>query len=136
VIDNDEPPGIDPRVVRLVNESLPSMMHIELLLLLARTYPQSWSAAAAATELRTKPELVAATSADLERKRLVVHSAASGDLLFNAADEQLTATTQALTDVYERRPVALVKILYSRPSSPATAFADAFRVRPRHEDAP
>lgn len=130
-------PGLPPTVVALLHRALPSMVHIESLLLLARVAPAPSSRHTIAAEVRASPALVAAALADLETARLVAsvpgteppeHRFAPG----HDADVQAVA---ALRDVYERKPVTLIRAMYERPAPPsaAQAFADAFRVRPPGE---
>lgn len=115
-------------VITLLHRSLPSMVHIELLLLLLRTLPRAWSTNDAALELRSSPELVAATSDDLVDARLALRDA-SGAVCFNAENDATMAAVMALQDVYNRRPVTLITALYRRPPSAVQAFSDAFKLR-------
>jgi hypothetical protein len=39
----------------------------------------------------------------------------------------------SLQDIYDRRPVTLIKALYERPPAAVRAFADAFRFRAPQE---
>lgn len=122
-------------VTALVHRSLPTMVHIELLLLLARTAPKEWTRHALAAELRSSPALVAAALADLETARLAesLPGAEPPQHRLGAGDEATRQTIAKLQDVYDRLPVTLIKMLYNRPPSAAKAFADAFRVRPSEE---
>ena len=128
--------GLPADVVALLHRSLPSMVHIELLLFLARTAPQSHTRYALAGEVRSSPALVAAALEELEAARLVrtVPGVDPGEHRFEPTDPAITRTVAALQDEYDRRPVTLIKALYSRPTpSSAQAFADAFRIRPSEE---
>ena len=116
-------------VITLLHQSLPSMVHIEMLLLLRRTAPRSWTTMDAAVELRSSPELVAATVDDLVKVRLAERDPAGGGVRLCADDDFTMAAIVALQDVYDRRPVTLIKALYKRPSASIQAFADAFRLR-------
>lgn len=125
--------GVSPQVEALIARALPTMVHIELLLLLHRTAPSSWSVLTATTELRGNPTLVEAAFLELEATRLAARAAGAEPpewRLDPSSDENLAATAR-LRDLYERRPVTLVKALYNRPPSAPQAFADAFRLRPR-----
>lgn len=122
-----------PEVERLIALALPTMVHIEVLLLLHRTAPAPWSAERAAAEIRSSLTLVAPAFADLEAARLAarVAGAAGPEWRLDPADDRLLSATAELREMYDRRPVTLVKALYRRPASAAEAFADAFRVRPK-----
>ena len=57
---------------------------------------------------------------------------------FASSDPSVVKVVAALRDVYERKPVTLIRAMYERPAPPtptraAQAFADAFRVRPPEE---
>jgi len=116
-------------VVALIHRSLPSMVHIEMLLLLHRTAPRAWTAEQAAMELRSSPELVVATIADLLAARLAEPEPGSTLVRLRAEDDLTMAAVVALKEVYDRRPVTLIKALYRRPAASVQAFADAFRLR-------
>lgn len=126
-------PGTPAEVERLIALALPTMVHIELLLLLHRTAPAAWSAEGAAVEIRNSLPLVAPALADLEAAHLAARmtGAAGPEWRLDPGDDRLLAATAELREMYDRRPVTLVKALYRRPPSAAEAFADAFRLRPK-----
>lgn len=130
-------PALPVVVTTLLHRALPSMVHIESLLLLARLAPEPASRYAIASEVRSSPALVAAALADLETARLVasVPGTDPPEHRFAPADAADVPAVEALRDVYERKPVTLIRAMYERPAppSPAQAFADAFRVRPPGE---
>jgi hypothetical protein len=83
---------------------------------------------------------VAAALADLEAAGLAQAVAGSEqqEYRFAASDDATVRLVAALRDVYDRKPVTLIRVMYERPAEPAPpsslqAFADAFRVR-RPED--
>ena len=128
--------ALPPEVTTLLHRSLPSMVHIELLLLLARTTPQAATRYALAQEVRSSPALVAAALEELEGSRLVrtVPGTDPTEHRFDDSDPAAVRAVAALQEEYDRRPVTLIKALYSRPTpapapSPMQAFADAFRIR-------
>jgi hypothetical protein len=132
--------GLPSEVTALLRRALPSMVHIESLLLLARVAPQPASRLDMAAELRSSPALVAAALADLEAAGLVaaVPGSEQQEYRFAATDAATVQSVAALRDVYERKPVTLIRVMYERPAEPPVspsvqAFADAFRVR-RPED--
>jgi len=123
--------NLPPEVLTLLHRSLPTMVHIELLLLLFRTGPRSWTVHELAMELRSSPDLVSAALADLETARLAEKEPGVNPVK-HRFDASLAPAIQAvamLQTIYDRRPVTLIKALYKRPPSAVTAFADAFRIR-------
>ena len=128
--------SLPAEVTTLLHRALPSMVHIELLLLLARTAPQAATRYALAQELRSSPALVAAALDDLQTSRLVqaVPGTEPSEHRFDGSDPVAVRAVAALQEEYDRRPVTLIKALYSRPAaSSIQAFADAFRIRPAGE---
>ncbi len=123
-------------VTALLHRALPTMVHIELLLFLARTAPQASTRYTLAQELRSSPALVAAALEDLEGSRLArtVPGTDPTEHRFEPGDPAAVRAVAALQEEYDRRPVTLIKALYNRPApSAAQAFADAFRIRPAGE---
>ena len=119
-------------VTALLRRALPSMVHIEVLLLLAKDRSNSWEAASAALEVHSTPALVASALADLESARLAVAVPGSDPRAYriDTSDALAANAVASLREMYERRPVTLIRAVYERPPSAITAFADAFRVRP------
>lgn len=122
---------LPPEVVMLLHRALPSMVHIELLLLLFRTGPRSWAPQELALELRTSPDLVVAAIEDLKTARLVEPEPGANPPRhrFDASQTSAIQAVATLQTIYDRRPVTLIKALYQRPSTSVQAFADAFRLR-------
>ena len=118
-------------VVTLLHRSLPSMVHIELLLFLFRTGPRAWTTNEVAIELRSSPDLVAAAVSDLETSRLAEKEPGSNPPKhrFDASEATAIQAVAMLQTIYDRKPVTLIKALYKRPPKSVTAFADAFRLR-------
>lgn len=118
-------------VTTLLHRALPSMVHIELLLLLFRTGPRSWTLHELAVELRSSPDLVASALADLETSRLAEKEPGVNPPKhrFDASQAAAIQAVATLQTIYDRRPVTLIKALYRRPPTAVTAFADAFRLR-------
>lgn len=119
-------------VTVLLRRALPSMVHIEVLLLLAKDPSRSWDAAAAAAQVHSTPELAAAALVDLESARLAAAEPGSDPLSYriDTRDDMAATAVASLREMYDRRPVTLIRAVYERPPSAITAFADAFRVRP------
>lgn len=123
--------NLPAEVTTLLHRALPSMVHIELLLLLFRTGPRTWALHELAIELRSSPDLVAAALADLETSRLAEREPGANPPKhrFDAREATAIEAVAMLQTIYDRRPVTLIKALYKRPPSSVTAFADAFRLR-------
>jgi len=103
------------------------MAHVEALLLLRGAEP----------EARPVPEIAAAAQiATLAAARRCLEELAAAGLVavagdgyrYTAAAADTRAAVDALAQMYNERPVTLVRAIYSRPAS-VQAFADAFRLR-------
>lgn len=125
--------GIPREVEALIGGALQTMVHVELLLLLHRTAPTAWSVASATAELRGQAELVASAFGVLEASGLAARGGTptAPEWRLDPSNDRLLEATSVLRDLYDRKPVTLVKALYNRPPAPEKAFADAFRIRPR-----
>lgn len=123
--------NIPERVRRLVHEHLPSMEHVELLLLLVNSTDQSFLPSDAARELQVEPEATSRRLADLADSRLVAREGPAGmeRYRYAPADLDLRNAVEQLADAYRTRPVSLIRVVYERPPESAQRFADAFRLR-------
>lgn len=123
--------NIPERVRRLVHELLPSMEHVELLLLLVNSPDQNFLPSDAARELQVDPEATSRRLADLADARLAAKEGAPGmeRYRYSPADLDLRNAVERLAEAYRTRPVSLIRIVYERPPESAQRFADAFRLR-------
>ena len=119
----------------LLHRALPSMVHVEAVLLLAKSPSESFRPDAVAPRIGSTTDVVAAALADLVAVKLAEQTpgVASPEFRFAATDVSVVNAVATLQEMYDRRPVTLVKAVYDRPPSAVKAFADAFRVRPKGE---
>lgn len=119
--DNDLP----PEVLRLLDTFVPSMDHVELLLKLH----ESAGAPMTVDELVARGHIdraaVLRILRDFEAAR-VVHET-DGAYRYTPSPKDQEAV-RSLMDMYNSRPVTLVRAIYARPT-PVKSFADAFRIR-------
>lgn len=122
---------IPERVRELVHERVPSMDHIELLLLLVEHPDRQWSVDELATELRRPPAAVREDAEGLAASGLAARPAGASPARYAYApeDARLRTAVDELVELYRRRPVTLVRLIYSRPSRSVASFANAFRLR-------
>ena len=110
-----------------VTEHIHSVVQLETLLLLCRQREQQWTAEAVARELRIDRGAAAAELADLQLHGLVALRGSSYVYAPRAARaEQIVAELAA---AYEDQRVAVINLIYSKPSDRIRVFADAFRLR-------
>ena len=119
----------------LLQRALPSMVHVETVLLLAKSPSESFRPEAVAPRIGTTTEAVATALGDLVTAKLAEQTPETSppEFRFAATDVSMVNAVATLQEMYDRRPVTLVKAVYDRPPNAAKAFADAFRVRPKGE---
>jgi hypothetical protein len=117
-------------VRQFIAKHLESMEQVEVLLLLARNAPRSWSVSDVAAELRWPQRAAQQCLEELSRGSLVrrAGSGAGGTYEYapTPADRESIAT---LMQMYDTRPLLLGRLIYDRPPTVARSFADAFRIR-------
>jgi hypothetical protein len=129
-VTGDSPlPALPAPVQALIRGPVRTMEHVEAVLLLrvadpgARTVDDVAAAAhipTAAGARRCLDELVAGGLAAVVGK---------GEYRYAPHDDDVRRAVDALAEMYNSRPVTLVRAVYGRPASPVQAFADAFRLR-------
>jgi hypothetical protein len=120
-------PHIPDEVRRFLLGAIPSVPHLEALLLLHADPARGWDAVALAGRLYLDPPRAAALLADLVRAELAV--ADGGGYRFETADPALAAVVGELARVYARHVVAVAELIHSTPDRRARRFADAFLLR-------
>jgi len=105
------------------------MDHLELLLYLVRKAPEGRTIAEMLDVVTIPTETVADKLADLVESRLVITE--QGVYRYRDAPDDLTQklAIQGLLDVYQALPMALIRLVYERPTYAAHLFANAFRLR-------
>jgi hypothetical protein len=107
---------------------LTSGAQLEVLLLLHRQRDRPWSAAAVGRELRIDPE-----QAGWALSRLAAHGLLGGDeeseYRFEPRLRRKAHAIDALAALYPTYRVAIISLIFSKPSGPMLDFSDAFRLR-------
>jgi hypothetical protein len=106
-----------------------SVAQLEVLLLLRAAADKEWTAAEVARALVTQPEAAAGWLDDLTERGLASQSA--GRHRYAPADAEVEGTVDALAESYAKYRVAVIGLIFARPSDRLTQFADAFRIRRR-----
>ena len=120
---------IPEEVRRLVQGHLPTMDHLEILLYLVRKAPEGRTVPEILEAVSPQAETVARKLADLVESRLVVTE--HGVYRYRDTPDDLTQkiTVQGLLYAYNTLPMALIRLVYERPTYAAHLFANAFRLR-------
>jgi predicted transcriptional regulator len=116
-----------PRSVRnLIEQHVNSAADIDTLLLLYRQ-DGPWTASSVARELRIDEDQAAGILAHLRRRGLL---RAEGDSYrFHPRDAPIAEAVADLNGVYPAYRVAIVALIYARPTGPIRDFSNAFRLR-------
>lgn len=116
-----------PQTVRdLIERHLHSAADVDTLLLLFRA-GGSWSPSTVARELRIDEDQAAGILARLCRRGLL--RAESGSYRFHPRDPATGEAVETLAPLYPAYRVAIVALIYARPTGPIRDFSDAFRLR-------
>lgn len=117
-------------VARFVAEHIDAAEQLDILLLLHREPGREWTARDVSQAIYTVP-----ASATLRLEGLAASgflaSTGGGDPGYRYAprSEALGRQVDVLAEAYRADRVAVIKLIFSRPPSPAKSFADAFRLR-------
>jgi hypothetical protein len=116
-----------PKSVRdLVEQWIHSAADVDTLLLLHRDYGP-WTGATVARELRIDEDQATEILARLHRRGLLASEA--GSFCFHPRDPAMADAVATLAQLFPAYRVAIVALIYARPTGPITDFSNAFRVR-------
>ncbi|MFL5318549.1 MAG: hypothetical protein ACJ790_02760 [Myxococcaceae bacterium] len=116
--------GISEAAERLVHQHIDSVEQLEVLLLLHRTAPRAWGAADVAHDLRIDQSSSKRRLEDLVSRGMVTRDGEGFSYRPSAHD----ASVRALSDAYRERRVAVITLIFTKPSDPVRELADAFRI--------
>jgi hypothetical protein len=130
--------GCPEHVRAFVDNFIDSVVQLEMLLLLFADRHRAWTAQESARELRVEAAWVEDQFAQLcARGLLRCTSGPPVSYQYSPATPELDAAIADLAREYNDRRVAIIALIYSKPSAapsgaaadPLTSFADAFRLR-------
>jgi hypothetical protein len=119
--------GVPAPVKRFIASHIVSVAQLEVLLLLRAAADKEWTAAEVARALVTQPEAAGGWLADLADRGLAVEN--GGRHRYMPASREVDATVDALAESYANYRVAVIGLIFGRPSERVTRLADAFRIR-------
>ncbi len=120
---------ISPEVRRFVLTSIPSVPHMEALMLLRSTAPARWSALALAQRLYVTPGTAAMVLAEMELAGMLASGAGSTDYSYAPRSPALATIVEQLATFYSTHLVEITILIHSRLDRKAQQFADAFDFR-------
>lgn len=125
------PDPIPEEIRRFVLTSIPSVPHLEALLLLRADLSQPWRPDLLAARLYVSDKVAAGLLDDLYRAGMTAEIASVGGPPSYRYEpgENLRATIDALADLYARQLVEITHLIHSKLDRKAQQFADAFKWR-------
>lgn len=112
---------------RFIASNIVSVAQLEVLLLLRAAADKEWTAGEVARALVTQPEAAAGWLQDLYGRGLATES--GGRYRYAASGGEVERTVDALAESYAKYRVAVIGLIFGRPSEGVTRLADAFRIR-------
>jgi hypothetical protein len=122
--------GVPASVRGFIASHIVSVAQLEVLLLVRAAADKEWTASEVARALVTQPEAAAGWLEDLRTRGLATES--EGRYRYRPASAELDQIVDALAESYATYRVAVIGLIFARPSERITSFADAFRIRKRH----
>ncbi|HEV3378330.1 MAG TPA: hypothetical protein VG126_13735 [Thermoleophilaceae bacterium] len=121
--------GVPAAVRGFIASHIVSVAQLEVLLMLRAAADKEWSASEMARALVTQPEAAAGWLEDLRQRGLASES--EGKYRYTPANDDLDRIVDDLAESYANYRVAVIGLIFARPSERITSFADAFRIRKR-----
>ena len=120
---------IPPEVRRFILTSIPSVPHLEALMLLRASAPAPWSAMDLAQRLYVPPAVAREVMAHLARAGMACCDDLSSAYTYDAQDHEAGAVIDALALLYSTNLVDVTLLIHSKLDRKAQQFADAFNFR-------
>ena len=123
------PTDIPSDVRRFIVDHIDSVEQLEVLLLLHRNPARWWTAADVNAEIRTSLASAADRLRDLAERRLAgVEPGTLPRYRFAPVDAAVGGLVSRVAETYRKHRVAIVTLVYSKPSDAVRDLADAFRL--------
>lgn len=120
---------IPPDLRRFILTSIPSVPHIEALMLLRTAAPARWSAAELARRLYVPPQAAAVVLADLCKSGILRCDEASDAYVYEPGRVVPAELIDRLAALYASQLVEVTMLIHSKLDRKAQQFADAFNFR-------
>jgi predicted transcriptional regulator len=114
-------------VRRFIGAEIQSVEQLEVLLLLRAAPDKGWTAKEVARALVSRPESAASWLSQMRERELL--SEEDGVYTYAPSSPEVATTVDELAESYSRYRVAVIGLIFSKPSERVTLFSDAFRVR-------
>jgi hypothetical protein len=122
--------GVPASVRGFIASHIVSVAQLDVLLLLRAAADKEWTAPEVARALVTQPEAAGGWLEDLRQRGFA--SEREGRYRYTPANAELDRLVDALAESYANYRVAVIGLIFARPSERITSFADAFRIRKKN----
>lgn len=123
--------GVPTAVRRLIADRIESVQQLEILLLLRAASDKEWSPEEVARALVTEVDSSEDWLERMTRARLLT---SNGDSYRYAPDTtEMEAAVDGLAESYAKYRVAVIALIFSKPSERVRTFSEAFRLRRRKD---
>lgn len=119
---------IDEKMIAFIRRYVRTVGALEVLLLLHGESQRTWSADEIARHFRGSPTAIAEYLAHFKRAAFIVEERPDA-YRYAPKDIDTDATVSELAALYSERPVSVVDVIYTEPSDPVRALADAFKLK-------
>lgn len=120
---------IPPEVRRFILTSIPSVPHLEALMLLRATAPAPWSAIDLAQRLYVPPAVAREVMTYLTHAGMLCCDDLSSSYTYDAQSHEVGGLIDALALLYSSNLVEITLLIHSKLDRKAQQFADAFNFR-------
>jgi hypothetical protein len=124
--------GLEPDLTRFIEEHLPSVEHLEVLLLVSSSPEHWWTVRAVNDLLRSREDSIRVRLTELARDRLLEKSADEESFRLPETPELATLVNR-LRNAYKDWRVRVIETIYKRPQDPASEFSRAFDFRKKND---
>jgi hypothetical protein len=123
--------GVPAEVRRFIAAEIESVGQLEVLLLLRGAVDKNWTADEVARALVMQTPSVESWLEKMAARGLL--AAADDRYRFAPPTAEVERTIDGLAESYARYRVAVIGVIFSKPSEGATRFSEAFRIRRRDD---
>jgi hypothetical protein len=123
--------GVPTTVKRFIGAEIESVEQLEVLLLLRGAADKDWTATEVARALVTQVESAGDWLEKMAQSRLL--SVEGDSYRYAPPTKAVDETIDALAESYAKYRVAVIGLIFSKPSERVTLFSDAFRIRRRKD---
>ena len=123
--------GVPAEVRRFIAAEIESVGQLEVLLLLRGAADKNWTAEEVARALVMQTPSVEIWLQTMAGRGLV--AAADDTYRFAPPSAEVERTIDGLAESYAKYRVAVIGVIFSRPSEGVTRFSEAFRIRRRDD---